>query len=347
MQSASRALVPARASLLAWGRRHPDAVALGLAAALGLVLLPAAVERSGLERSGQPFVGPIWLVVTLVLTVIVLRARRGLARAVDAAVRGALARVPPVPGSGGASLDVPTTGALAARGIFDLGLLLLIQAMLRPPLALASEGYAPPALVDGAVVALVVVVALLMFARLHRLNRSLVEHLCRAGLDALVPTAGFAGPFRLPGRTADRALAPPAPTRILDGQSTAPASDQPTVVPPGVDQPTVVPPGVDQPTVVPRPADQPTVVPSAPDQPTIVPTAAPAAPDHPTVVPPAADQPAVEPPAPDQPTVVPGRPPPTAAGSDDDRPSRPPAADGRPGAANQTIAPDPGARGSG
>src|SRR3712207_8010643 len=57
----------------------------------------------------------------------------------------------------------------------SLGLLFLVQAMLRPALALASEGYAPRALVDGAVVALAVVVALAMLVRLHRVNRPLLR----------------------------------------------------------------------------------------------------------------------------------------------------------------------------
>jgi hypothetical protein len=281
-------MVPDRASLLTWSQQHRGTVALVIVAALGLAL-PSLLGGS-LVRDWRATVGPIWLGLTLAFVVVALVARRGVARDLDGAVRRGLERVPAVPAAGGRPLDVPATGVVLARGLLDLGLLFLIQAMVRPALAVASDGRAPRALVDGVVVALVVLIALAMLMRLHRLNRSLVEHLCRAGLDALVPTAGFATPTRLPAAPPVAALAAPAasaparvdpdstPTRVT-GSPAAPASETVIIAPAAAtaasDQPTVVPrPASDQPTVVPAPAsDQPTVVPApAPEQPTVVPT---------------------------------------------------------------------------
>jgi hypothetical protein len=281
VQVEGRALVPARAALLTWRNHAWDALALVVAAGVGLVVLPMLIDRTGLARSGQPVVGPAWLVVALALSVVVLRAGLALGRKLDAAIRPALERVPPLPrpaGASGPALDIPTTGVLAVRGLLGLAMLFLIQAMLRPALASASDGYAPRALVDGALVSLVAVVALAMFARLHRLSRPLIAHLCRVGLDALVPTAGFAGPGQLPGpRRA--ALAPPPATQIIagpgaaaEGASTA-AGPETAVTPETVGTPQTVVTPVAAPTVVPPASTQPTVVPTAPDAPTVAPRA--------------------------------------------------------------------------
>jgi hypothetical protein len=89
-------------------------------------------------------------------------------------------------------VDPALLGSQAARGLLDLVLLLIVQGTLRTPLVAVASSQAPQAIVDGAYVVVVVLIALFMLIRLRALAAPLAERVAWIGLNQLVPTAGFA-----------------------------------------------------------------------------------------------------------------------------------------------------------
>jgi len=244
MQGSMSISADPKTRLTAWIGQHPGIILLAVATLVGLVVLPAvagAVHDHDVLINGQiSAIDLVWLVVALVLCVVCLVARASLSRELGDGLRQLIAGGQKADGAarrGRNDADVPALGATIVRGIFDLIVLLIIQGMVRTPLVGVIGAYEPKAMVDGAFVVVVVVIALLIMFALHRTSQPLTEHLVSVGLDRLVPTAGFAAailPDAPTTRTGPRTASPSSASRAAASRTGAagsrPASaDQPTV----------------------------------------------------------------------------------------------------------------------
>ncbi|HUX87002.1 MAG TPA: hypothetical protein VMW65_08370 [Chloroflexota bacterium] len=196
----------ARVGLGLWVRRNQTTLELFLAAFFGLIVFPAiylALGGRDLRLGGRiSLVNLVWLVLALVACVIVFRARATLVQLAARAADRLLASLPETAVPAGSSPtpradtrlagDAQQEGRVVARGLLDLVILLLIQAILRPPLVGVLSGVASVALVDGVYVVLVVVLAIAILLGVNRAGRPLAERLTWLGLNQFVPTAGFA-----------------------------------------------------------------------------------------------------------------------------------------------------------
>lgn len=231
---------PGGAGLAGWTGWRTGVAPLIIAAILGLLIAPAVVDavkdRDVLISGRLSLIGVVWLVIALALGVVCLVARSGLDADVGRGVRRLIAGTQPTAArrSGVAAPDTPALGVAIVGGIFNLVVLFIIQGMIRAPLVRVASAYAPGQWIDGAFVALVVVIALAILFGLYGASRPLTEHLVAVGLDHLVPTAGFAGsdlPNTPASRLATRATGPSG-TLGQPGQSAEPtvaASAAPTV----------------------------------------------------------------------------------------------------------------------
>jgi len=257
----------------AWIRRHPGVLPLIVAVVLGLVLPVLFGELA--ERDVPLAIGGrrvsllnvVWLGLAAALSVVIVWARVSIGRDLTEGVRqllaGAQAASAPRPAAGAAP-DTPALGAAIVRGLLNLALLLIAQSMFRSPLVVVAGAWAPKAWIDGAFVALVVLVALLMLVGLHRVSRPLTEYLVWAGLDHVVPTAGFAG-RTLPASAPPRAMtsrpaptpAPPRPaepTVVSRGGATTPAGSAEATAAAGAAEATVAAPSSGEATALARSA---------------------------------------------------------------------------------------------
>lgn len=216
-----------------WLGRYPGAIQLVVAAILGLVVFPslaAALKRYDVLIGNRvSAVDTVWLVVAIVLCGVCLWARASLSATLGQTVRGLIAgtpaRQPTALRSRATSVDLPALGLAIGSGVFDLMLLLVIQGIIRVPLVDVVSAYQPRAVVDGAFVVLVFVIALVILVGLYRAGKPLTEYLVAVGLDRLIPTAGFAAgdlPEVAPTRTMTR---PPSPARgaVPEGEPTVAA----------------------------------------------------------------------------------------------------------------------------
>jgi hypothetical protein len=111
--------------------------------------------------------------------------------------------------------DAPRLLAFTLLAVLDIGVLLLVQSQLRQPALVAGSELAPRALVDGAFVGVVALLALALLAKAYSTLRPLTLYASWTTLDRLVPTAGF-----LPARAAPAAIEPkprtalPEPERV-------------------------------------------------------------------------------------------------------------------------------------
>jgi len=196
----------ARVGFGIWARRYQTTLELLVAAFFGLIIFPViflALRGRDVRLGGQiSLVNLVWLVLALVACVIVFRTRAALVQFAARAVDRLLASLPeatgpiggsPAPGSNAKlSDDAQAEGRAVARGLLDLVFLLVIQAILRPPLVGVISGVAPAAWVDGLYVVVVVVLAIAILVGLNRAGKPLAERLTWLGLNQFVPTAGFA-----------------------------------------------------------------------------------------------------------------------------------------------------------
>ncbi|MGH2459476.1 MAG: hypothetical protein ACRDIY_11490 [Chloroflexota bacterium] len=244
IQGAASARSGTDASPAAWVQQHPGILFLFLASLAGLIVLPTiagALTSSDVKIGGQiSLIDLVWLVVAVVLCAICLGARASMNQDLGEGLRRLIARLQTsgaeddAPRAGLATVDLPGLGAAIVRGIFDLVVLLVIQGIVRVPLVGVAAAFQPKALVDGAFVTLVVVIALVQLYGLYRVVEPLTLRLVTIGLDRLVPTAGFSA-----GTLAD-APAPRTLTAASGSARTARGVDQPAVAAsPRSDLPTV------------------------------------------------------------------------------------------------------------
>jgi hypothetical protein len=239
-----------------WARQNRHLLRLILAGLVGLLVFPlvfdALAPHDFLLAGKFSLLDLVWLVLALISVVVLLAERTTVGVELRAATTRALSGVA-VAGGGATSpaVDLPDTGNRLAQGLFNLVVLLVVQAILRRPLVGLLSGQVAAALVDGVFVGVVVLAALGLFWRLYRVSTPLLRQLVWLGLDRLVPTAGFAGG---PAPAEDRTrVATRATHRAPSAAAAAPAASAAATVPAAAE------PGSDLPTVA-AAAAQPTVL---------------------------------------------------------------------------------------
>lgn len=180
------------------GQRFGSYLALGAVAIFGLVILPALfhtlADHDVLLGQRVSLIAAVWLIIGLVLSVIALRAFAAIKTVLQSRLGSALDAIPELTAASG-DLGTDTgprrAAATSVARLLDLVILLVIQAMLRPPLVGVSKELISEAWVDGGYVVLVVCVTLFFLIDLRRASRPLIERLLWLGLNRVVPTAGF------------------------------------------------------------------------------------------------------------------------------------------------------------
>jgi hypothetical protein len=176
-------------------RRSRAVVEFVAAAVVGLILLPTifgallAHDVQIGERISVVDLG--WLILAVVASVVAIHARDGLGRDLRSWIERLAAQSSHDPAG---QSDATTLGIAVGNGLLNLVVLLVVQAAIRPPLVGLVGALASPALVDSGFVIVVVLVALWILVDLRRTSRPLTEHLAQAGLDLIIPTAGFVTP---------------------------------------------------------------------------------------------------------------------------------------------------------
>ncbi len=216
-----------------WRAYLPGFVALVVAIGLGYLLPPVTEYGRDFDRSlrllgGQvSLVDLVWLLATLVLCIVIIWGRVRIGRLLGQTVGAMLAGVKrdTVPSSRRDGRELPRLGASLALGLFNLALVLIVQSLLRPPLVTVGAAYARKSYVDAGIVVLVFLVALLMLLRLYAASRPLIEQLVWAGLEQVVPTAGYETPKTAPAIPRPAASAAVTPARSRPAEATVAAQN--------------------------------------------------------------------------------------------------------------------------
>jgi hypothetical protein len=274
---------------VAWGQSAPvvaTAAALWIA---GVVALPLIFGAQPIGVAS----GLVWLAVALAITVSLVALMPNLARVLAAGLARLSAALASPDAPSSATFKTPEL-LVVARLLVLAGELLVIQAILRRPIAIALGGERQVATVEAGIAAgaLFLILPLLMWT--YQTTRPMVQAATLRALDAAIPTIGTAEltepatrgshvvtPLteRRPTPVADDATAVSAraaarrrgPTRVADdatavsprdddkAAATEVVGDATVVSPPGGDKTVVSPPGGDK-TVVSPPSGDKTVV---------------------------------------------------------------------------------------
>gem|GEM_PF-5327263 len=169
-----------------------------IAAVIGLLVLPAvfhALSAHDVEIANRfSMLAVIWFVLGLIISGYLLTTRGTILGKADHAIR---VRFSPLnalaansPGSSAAT-DYPAAASGTVIRVADLIYLLIIQAILREPFVAVAKSFAPEAIIDGAYVGLVFLIAVALLVGMRTGSRPLLDRLLWLGLDQIVPTAGY------------------------------------------------------------------------------------------------------------------------------------------------------------
>lgn len=198
MQGAIPTTIGKRSLVGDLNQRYGQYLGLIIVALLGLVLLPALfhalADHDVLIGGLVSLINAVWLVVGLILSVVALRSYAAMKRVLRERLVSALDAIPELIGETGdltTAADIREDASRSVTRLLDLVVLLIIQAMLRPPMIGVGKNLLPEAWIDGAYVVLVVLIALFILFSLRRASRPLIERLLWLGLNRVIPTAGF------------------------------------------------------------------------------------------------------------------------------------------------------------
>jgi len=249
-----------------------------VAVIIGLLILPAIFHALGAHEvrvsDPVPVLDVVWLILGVALSVFLVGSRGAMLKQLSGVVRARLEDLqrnsdPIAVGddptrSLAINTNLPLAGASTAARLFDIVFLLVIQAIIREPLVGVVSSWVPEAMVDGAYVVVIVLLALVLLMNVRSVSRPLLDYLLWLGLDTAVPTAGFgtsnaSETFTRMTTTATTSRSGSGPRSTTSGRRSLAPVEAPTLAGPDALMPTMLAGSVEA-TVAAPPLQEATVV---------------------------------------------------------------------------------------